>query len=709
MRICFVSRQVLPTAGGGLATPVSRACRAFAAAGHEVHLLTGSHSGLLRLSQELPGVRVHVATCDEGPGRRGACRTEAMHHALAVHHTLRALHARHPFALVEFPATEGEGAFAVRAKRTLGEYASAFLAVRLHTPSVERQALNRADLLDLDLASTQAFEDASLREADGVVSPTAALLERVTRRLTLQGHAAVIPSPFAEPVPSAPPRERPGRARILYAGPFEYREGLHLLPDVGQRLLERGLDVEFLLLGEDTNTGPFGQSLLQWLTRRLPAAWRERFHVGPLAALETALPEAPVCCFPSLGDDLPDAGVEAMARGAVVVGSGGLGALIEEGRSGLHVPSGDVARLAEALERALTDESLRRTVRHEAPRRIATVCAPERFVADTLALLARPPARPELPRVPPSPAAPAAPAVSILVPYYNMGRYLPETLRSLREQTFEDYEILLVDDGSTEPDSQRLLATLEGTPKLRLVRKPNGGLSSARNAGLREARGRWILPLDPDDLIAPTFLEKAVAVMRRSPRLGYTTSLVSYFIDDPHTPIGGWVPWGLERDALCLENVASTCTALMERELVEQVGGYDEWLTSYEDWDVFCALAERGYEGVVLPEFLFHYRQRPDSMTRQVATQSRQALIAYLLRKHPELPGDGNRVLRLQLGEMRRQQEQLRQALDKPLRYRLVDQVNDTFKRRVGFVHHALRRTATRVRAALNTEKPRDE
>jgi glycosyltransferase involved in cell wall biosynthesis len=629
-----------------------------------------------------------------------------MQHALAVFHTLQALHALHPFDFVEFPEFCGEGSFAIRAKRTLGAFHSAVLAVRLHTPSVECQELNRLAGLDMDIASQEYREEVSLREADVILSPTRSLLERVTRRLGLQQPSAVIPHPFVAEVSEAPratpPGERTGRARILYFGRLEYRKGLHLLLEAGLRLLEKQLDVEVRFIGNDTPTGPFGRSMREWLERRIPAAWRDRFHFEPgrpRAELLPAIREATVCCFPSLWENFPNVCLEAMSEGAVVVGgdAGGMGEIIEDGKNGLLFPSGDSARLAEVLERALTDESLRRTVSQEAPRRIATYCAPERFVSETEALVERM-ARARQPREPrpaPRKSPAAAPDVSILVPYYNMGRYLPETLRSLREQTFEDYEILLVDDGSTDPASQRLVDELEGTPKLRIVRKRNGGLSSARNAGLREARGRWILPVDPDDLLSPTFLEKAVDVMSRSPKLGYVTSLVSYFTEDPRKPVVGWVPWGVERDALCLENVASTCTALMERKLVEEVGGYDEWLTSFEDWDVFCAMAERGYEGTVIPEFLFHYRLRPDSMTRTVATQSRHALIAYLLQKHPGLPaGAANRALRIQLGEMQRQQERLHQALDKPLRYRLVDKVNDAVKQRIGFVHHALRRTA---------------
>jgi glycosyltransferase involved in cell wall biosynthesis/GT2 family glycosyltransferase len=683
---------------------VALACRVFAANGHEVHVLTDRHPGIERASELYPSARVHLVEYD-GSAAPGACRNAPMQYALGIHQTLLALHAQHPFDLIEFPECGGEGAFALQAKRALGQFNSALLAVRLHTPSLDGQEFNRLAALDMDIACQQYQEDVSIREADVILSPTRSLLERVTRRMGLQQPGAVIPCPFILDATRVPPvespGERPGRARVLFFGRIEYRKGLHVLIEAALRLLEKRLDVEVQLIGADSSTGPFGRSMKEWLERRIPAAWRDRFLFEPPRPhpeLLSAIREATVCCFPSLWENFPDVCLEAMAEGAVVVGgdAGGMGELIEDGRSGLLFSSGNAARLAEVLERALTDESLRRAVRQEAPRRIATYCAPERFVARMEELLARlaPSREPRPPRPTPRKAAGQAPDVSILVPYYNMGRYLPETLRSLQAQTFEDHEIILVDDGSTDPASQRLVDELEGTPKLRIVRKPNGGLSSARNAGLREARGRWILPVDPDDLLAPTFLEKAVDVMSRSPKLGYTTSLVSYFTEDPRKPIGGWVPWGMARDALCVENVASTCAALMERKLVMELGGYDEWLTSFEDWDVFCSMAERGYEGMVIPEFLFHYRRRPDSMTRTVATQSRHALIAYLLQKHPGLPLDANRALRIQLGEMQRQQERLDQALDKPLRYRLADKVNDAVKQRLGFVHHALRRTA---------------
>lgn len=711
MRICLVSREFAPFFGGGIGTYILLASRAFAAAGHEVHVLTGPHPGLEDGHVLQDNVQVHVVDRKLGMGALSAYRNDAMHYAMGVHETLLRLHEKHPFDFIEFPDYWGEGSFAIRAKRTLGHYQSAVLAVRLHTPTFECQQLNRIMALDINAASMEHQENSAMREADVILSPTHSLLDMVKRRLELPQHAEVLPHPFevkefAAASSVAPAETKP--AQVLYFGRLEYRKGIHVLIDAGLELLKRQRNVEFRFIGGDTPTGPFGQSMLTWLQKRIPSEWRSHFvfeKSRPRAELAQAIHSATVCCFPSIWENFPNVCLEAMAAGAVVVGSdaGGMGEIIEDGKNGLLFRAGQVDSLVSALERALTDEPLRQTLRAAAPQRIATYCSPATYVERTEKVVKRlaPATRREAKAAPRSKKAQAtSPAVSILVPYYNMGRFLPETLVSLKQQTFDDYEIIIIDDGSTDAASKALLDVLDG-PKLHIIRKPNGGLSSARNAGLRKARGRWILPVDPDDLLAPTFLEKMVDVMSRDAKLAFATSMVAYFTEDPQKPIGGWTPWGVERDALWLENVASTCTALMERKLVEEVGGYDEWLSSFEDWDVFCSLAERGYEGTVIPEFLFHYRVRPDSLTRTVATQSRHPLRAYLLQKHPHLPKDPNRAMRLQLAETDRVQEMLKHASpgahsglgDKPLRYQLVDFANNTVKR-FGFIHSALRRTA---------------
>ncbi|MBZ4417772.1 glycosyltransferase [Myxococcus sp. RHSTA-1-4] len=701
MRICLVSKALWPFSGGDVAAYTTRMARAFAEAGHEVHVLTASQPGLdAGGATELPGVRIHTVEELQG-GFAGAFSHAPVRHAMKVYTALRKLHAQHPFDFIEFPEQQCEGAFSLRAKRTLGHFASAVLAVRLHTPTAEIQRLNRVAALTLDTAQQEFLEAASLREADLLLSPTRALLDRLGPATT----GVVVPYPFALPSkPTTAHRQPETPPSVLYAGPLEYRKGVHLLIDAMQALFERGLLAEVRLIGDDTPTGPGGRSLRAWLERRIDPAWKDRFHFEPHRAdTGRALATAAVCCFPSLWDNLPHEFLEAMATGCLVVASdaGGMAEVVEEGRSGLLFHSGDVAHLIAVLEKALGTAAPRESAREHAPARIAAGCAPASIVKQVEAAVAG--AAPKRHQGPPKPSARTtganAPLVSFLVPYYNMGRYLPETLRSIRAQTFTDYEIVLVDDGSTDEESRALLDTLQALD-LRIIRKRNGGLSSARNAGLRVARGRYILPLDPDDLIEPTFLEKTVSVMEDSPGLAYVTSLVAYFRESPENIVGGWIPSGLDRDALWVVNVASTCTALMERRLVEELGGYDEWLTSYEDWDVFSRMAERGLTGSVIPEPLFLYRLRSDSMTHTLRLTERQQMLSYLSNKHPTLALDPGRSLRIREGEAHRMEARLlaevAAATPPPWMNRVADRVNGTLKR-FDFLHHTLKSAARLV------------
>ncbi|MBJ6764555.1 glycosyltransferase [Myxococcaceae bacterium JPH2] len=712
MRICLVSKELSPFFGGGIGTYVTLMSRAFADAGHEVHVLTAALPGLERAPELLPGVHVHTVAELE-PGYAGAFPFPPLRHAMAAYTLLQTLHARHPFDLIEFPEYEGEGYFALRARRTLGQFATAVLAVRLHTPTHEVQRFNRVTTLDMDAAQQEFMEDCSVRDADLLLSPTQSLLDLVRARLGLGDKGVVVPYPFpTRSFAQATPRPRATPPRVLYFGRLEYRKGVQHLIEAMQTLFARGLQAEVQLVGGDTRTGPFGRSMREWLERRIAPEWKHRFLFEPprpRAELASAIAEATVCCFPSLWENFPNVCLEAMSAGCLVVGSdaGGMAEVIEDGRSGLLFRSGDSAHLAEVLERALTTPSLQQAVRDTAPARIADYCQPARIVQQVEAAVAAHPPRLPVLRTTPK-ARQDAPRVSFLVPYFNMGQYLPETLRSIRAQTFTDYEIILVDDGSTDPRSRALLETLDA-PDLRIISKRNGGLSSARNAGLREARGHYVLPLDPDDLIQPTFLEKAVAVMEGSRDFAFVTSLVSYFIDDPTRVVGGWVPWGVERDALWVFNVASTCTALMERRHVEEVGGYDEWLTAYEDWDVFCSLAERGLSGTVIPEPLFQYRLRPDSMTRTTLVNDRYAVMAYLYQKHPSLALHPARSLRILQGEAHKQQQLAARATTpaKPLLHQVADRVNEALKQRLEPIHPALRRTAKwLLRSAPEDSRP---
>jgi glycosyltransferase involved in cell wall biosynthesis len=228
----------------------------------------------------------------------------------------------------------------------------------------------------------------------------------------------------------------------------------------------------------------------------------------------------------------------------------------------------------------------------------------------------------------------SAPRVSIVIPVYNAGRCLHEALRSAAGQTFTDHEIVLVDDGSTDPVTLALVGEAEQRPGISVHRTANRGPSHARNLGIERARGAYILPLDADDWLAPTFLEKTVPRLDADPALGVVYTWVG-LVGGHH---GVWRTGGFTVPEL-LARCTIHVTSLYRRELWADVGGYDpRFVESCEDWDLWLGAAARGWRGACVPEVLVYYRRTASSRersSRQPGTSRR--LMHTLATKHRAL------------------------------------------------------------------------
>ena len=120
------------------------------------------------------------------------------------------------------------------------------------------------------------------------------------------------------------------------------------------------------------------------------------------------------------------------------------------------------------------------------------------------------------------------PKVSVIIPCFNQGLYLDEAVESVLAQTFQDFEILVVDDGSTDEATIKMLKDY-ARPKTRVIHTDNQGLSMARNNGILEARGDYILPLDADDKIGPGYLEEAVRILDQHRDIGIVYCEAAFF------------------------------------------------------------------------------------------------------------------------------------------------------------------------------------
>jgi glycosyltransferase involved in cell wall biosynthesis len=194
------------------------------------------------------------------------------------------------------------------------------------------------------------------------------------------------------------------------------------------------------------------------------------------------------------------------------------------------------------------------------------------------------------------------PLLSVVVPCYNHGRFLEEAVDSVLEQTVDDLEVVVVDDGSTEPFTRSLLDRFE-RPRARVLRTPNRGKAAACNAGIAETRGRYLLVLDADDRIAPTYAEQAIAVLTENPGVGIVYCEAEYF----GKRTGPWElpPYSLEE---MLRGNIIFSAGFFRREDWETVGGFCETVL-LEDYDFWLSLIGLGRGVHRIPEVLFYHRR----------------------------------------------------------------------------------------------------
>lgn len=226
--------------------------------------------------------------------------------------------------------------------------------------------------------------------------------------------------------------------------------------------------------------------------------------------------------------------------------------------------------------------------------------------------------------------------VSVIIPCYNQAQYLPKSVESVLAQTFRDFEIIIVDDGSPDNTVQvaEELIAKHTDARIRLIRKANGGIASARNFGISASKGHYLLPLDADDQLMPNFLEKALEQMSLNDGIAIAFTDIQHF--GARTDVYRSGPYSL--DVELVDNRIPSCS-LFKKEMFEALGGYDESFRSYEDWDFWIRALAAGWKASHIPEPLFCYRKRQESDEGLLAygNRNRKSLLEMLRSKHSAL------------------------------------------------------------------------
>jgi glycosyltransferase involved in cell wall biosynthesis len=278
------------------------------------------------------------------------------------------------------------------------------------------------------------------------------------------------------------------------------------------------------------------------------------------------------------------------------------------------------------------------------------------------------------------------PVVTVCVPHFNLGVHLPRTLESLAAQTYPHLDVLVIDDGSTDPRSRAVFQVMRRRyPRFRFLTQRNAGIGATRNRGLAEAHGSYFIPFDADNIARPDLVERLLEGIHPHPELGAMTCYFLAFETDADLHRGvyryAYRPTAGPQLLASMRNVYGDATAIYRTDAFRAVGGYEtDRDTSFEDWEAFLKLVRAGYAIDVFPEHLFYYRHRETGFSRVTRQYANHERILRQFRQMETIPAVERIALWNALVGFHRRLDHL-QARERSLRYRVADRLHAACRR----------------------------
>ncbi len=536
------------------------------------------------------------------------------------------------------------------------------ILVNLHSPSFALARPNHEPRYRFPEYWVGQMEKFCIVAADALVAPTTFPARGIEQMLQRSLDVVTIPHPLMVQRECIPTLAQPGH--LVYVGRVQVLKGVLSLVNACGRLWDAGEDFRLTLIGADAEFLPKGTTVCTFLQQRY-ARWIDAGNLRLAGRLDhagvlTHMQQAWAVIVPSFWESFSYTCMEAMGVGQVVLASqsGGQAELVAtDGVNGFLFDWGTPGDFERKLHTVLSlDQEEHRAIAQRAQKRIRTLCAPEVILRQRLehyeAVIARYAPRHLFPSVnnPPvnqsmvEPQPLSSPTtgkgeepglLSVVIPYYNLGEYLNETLDSILGTAYAPYEVIVVNDGSTELKSLKVLQEIE-SQKIRCVRichTENRGLASARNFGAEAARGEFVAFVDADDLVEPDFFPRAVDVLRRYPNVTLVYPWLRYFGES--TDI--WPTWNAEFPYLLGHNMVAVLAVARRSMFLRLARQQPEMEYNFEDFEAWVALLEAGGIGVGLPHPLARYRIRSGSLYRSTNRNQQLYLYDLITQRHPEV------------------------------------------------------------------------
>ncbi len=533
------------------------------------------------------------------------------------------------------------------------EFKNVPVLLTIHSPAFLYLYYNREGIYEFPNYWTGEMEISCLQCADHIIAPSRYIIEEIKKHCYIdESKVSVIHNPyeFANDVDGPLQIERD---KIIFYGKLSPQKGVFELFSYLKSMWDDGFPYGLTVIGGmDKVYYPEMKTMGQVIQSKYASYIRQGLvhFVGKISPQkrDEYLAGAHVILIPSLNDNLPYAATEAMSIGKTVLASiqGGQAEMITDGENGFLFDHNHPQSFAEKLQHILSlDNETITDIGIRASETIAErlnykVIYHQKFPVIEK-LIANKTERKIFPFARTIGTVPSLNGdqhtkglLTVVIPYYNMGAYIDECIDSVLQSSFTNMEILIINDGSTDKASINALKKWEANPFITIIHKANGGIASVRNHGAMMARGEWLAFIDADDKVRSEYYNKAISVLKQYSNVSFVGSWVQFFGAKKNI----WPTWNPEPPYILLHNSVNS-SALVYKTEAYLSGGIHDKAVDYglEDYGSVISMLAHGYRGVVLPECLFFYRIRNDSMYRSLTRHKALYSYQYLSAKHSEL------------------------------------------------------------------------
>ena len=518
------------------------------------------------------------------------------------------------------------------------------IVVTMHAPSFLYLEFNQTPLYKLPDYWTGEMEKASIAMADLLLSPSQYLIDVLEEKLDVALKAKKLFNPFCSPEQI---ENQLKEKEIIFFGKLTPQKGCLELFKYLQNMWDDGFELPIHIVGGgDHFFYPQQLDMIDYIKSKYSTYWKKGLIVfeGKIAPeqLKERIKSAHIVVVPSIVDNLPYVVIEAMSLRKIVLASenGGHKELITSGENGflfsheeenfrevllkiLELRKGKVLEIGEKAKKTIENEldypiifskkiSLLKSIR---PRKKTFVFSRKTLHQEKEISIS------------------ADEKLSVVIPYYNLGGTIEDTLVSLQNVNYPNIEIILVNDGSTEPASIEKLESLAGKYKFTLLHKKNSGLSETRNFGAEHSNGAYLAFLDADDTVEPDYYKKAIELLSNYNNLHFVGCWAQYFGESQKT----WPTFNPEPPYLLYHNMINSSALVYKKESFLKFGmNKKKLIYGMEDYESLISMVKNGARGVAIPELWWNYRIRKNSMQQAFNVNKQLYLYRLIAEEHED-------------------------------------------------------------------------